>query len=555
MRKVIMYPTINELFQQAVTSYRDKVALRMLIPKERKHSRGIHLILNEISYGRLGERVARLASALSELGVEKGDKIALISRPRAAWATTFFATLHCGATVVPLDPELQQAEIERILTEAGAKGVIVSGEKLAKLESTKQDFVTDLFLISMDRPTTEDTLFLDALLLNKKALPVVDTSPDDLAILMYTSGTTGNAKGAMLTHANITSNALACCKIVELSTQDNFLSIVPWYHIYGLTVTLLTSVISGATTTYAPVDRNLTQVMLKARPTVLLGVPKLYHVLYGKISSSTEKSLIKRTIKRLSPTLMGKLLTRKLFGKNFRFFVSGGAPLNDKVAKGLRRMGIGMLEGYGLTETSPVLSMCEQFPSEPGMAAIEGVELRIDHPDKNGVGEIIARGPNIMTGYYKNPQATREVINENGWFHTGDLGSLVSNNRILISGRAKNVIVLETAKNVYPEEVEWELSTIPAIEEIMIYEGERQGAPAVAAMVYPNWPTLNELGVTESDDAIDHIWKQIRERSENLAMFKRIKNRDLITLTDQPFEKSVKLDIKRYLYKKHATDG
>ncbi len=260
-----MYPTINELFQQAVTSYRDDVALRMLIPKERKHSRGIRLILNEISYGRLGERVARLASALTELGVEKGDKIALISRPRAAWATTFFAILHCGATVVPLDPELQQAEIERILTEAGVKGVIVSGEKLAKLEATKQDFVTDLFLISMDRPTTEDTLFLDALLLNKKPLSLVDTSPGDLAILMYTSGTTGNAKGAMLTHANITSNALACCKIVDLSTQDNFLSIVPWYHIYGLTVTLLTCVISGATTTYAPVDHNLTQVMLKAR--------------------------------------------------------------------------------------------------------------------------------------------------------------------------------------------------------------------------------------------------------------------------------------------------
>jgi len=550
-----MYPTINELFQQSVTSYRDNVVLRMLIPKERKHSRGIRLILNEISYGRLGERVARLASALSELGVEKGDKIALISKPRAAWATTFFAILHCGATVVPLDPELQQAEIERILTEASVKGVIVSGEKLAKLELTKQDFVTDLFLISMDRPATEDTLFLDALLLNKEPLPVVDTSPDDLAILMYTSGTTANAKGAMLTHANITSNALACLKIVDLSTQDNVLSIVPWYHIYGLTITLLTPVISGATTTYTPVDRNLTQVMLKARPTMLLGVPKLYHVLYGKISSSIEKSLIKRTINRLSPTLMGKLLTRKLFGKNFRFLVCGGAPLNNEVAKGLRRMGIGMIEGYGLTETSPVLTMCEQFPSEPGMAAIEGVELRIDHPDKNGVGEIIARGPNIMTGYYKNPQATREVINENGWFHTGDLGSLVSNNRILISGRAKNVIVLETGKNVYPEEVEWELSTIPAIEEIMIYEGERQGAPAVAAMIYPNWPTLNELGVTESDDAIDHIWKQIRERSENLAMFKRIKNRELIALTDQPFEKSVKLDIKRYLYRKHTTDG
>jgi len=295
--------------------------------------------------------------------------------------------------------------------------------------------------------------------------------------------------------------------------------------------------------------------MLKARPTILLGVPKLYHVLYGKISSSINKSLIKRSINRLSPTLMGTLLTKKLFGKNFRFLTSGGAPLNDEVAKGFRRMGIGMLEGYGLTETSPVLAMCEQFPHEPGMVAIEGVELKIDHPDMNGVGEIIARGPGIMSGYYKNPDATREVIDKDGWFHTGDLGSLVSDNRILISGRAKNVIVLETGKNVYPEEVEWELSTIPAIEEILIYEGERQAAPAVAAMIYPSWPTLNKLGITEPDNATDYIWQQIREKSENLAMFKRIKNKDLIALTDEPFEKSVKLDIKRYLYRKNTADS
>jgi len=140
-----MYPTINELFQQAVTSHRDNVVLRMLIPKERKHDRGIQLILNEISYGRLAETVARLASVLSELGIKKGDKVALISKPRAAWATAFFATLHCGATVVPLDPELQQTEIERILTEAGVKGVIVSGEKLAKLESAKQHSAGDFF--------------------------------------------------------------------------------------------------------------------------------------------------------------------------------------------------------------------------------------------------------------------------------------------------------------------------------------------------------------------------------------------------------------------------
>ncbi len=544
-----MYPTVNDLFNEAVTAHPEDVALRMLIPKERKRGRGIRLILNEISYSRLGGTVGRLAAALAELGVKKGDKVALISKPRAAWATTFFGILHCGATVVPLDPELQQGEIERILTEAEVKGIVLSGGKVSDLEAIKERSLSNLFLISMDRPETDEILFLDALVLRQKPLPSVKVSPDDLAILMYTSGTTGNAKGAMLTHANISSNALTTIKIVDLSSKDNFLSIVPWHHIYGLTVTLICPICTGGTTTYAPVDRNLAQVMLKARPTFLLGVPKLYHILYGKIRQSVEKSLIKRTIDHLSPTLMGKLVTRKLFGKDFRFLTSGGAPLNPEVASGFRRMGIGILEGYGLTETAPLLTMCEAFSEVPGMVTIKGVEIRVDHPDENGIGEVFARGPNVMAGYYKNPEATREVIDEEGWFHTGDLGRLEAG-RLILSGRAKNVIVLETGENVYPEEIEWELLNIPAIEEIMIHEGERQGAPAVAAMIYPNWTLLKEQGITDPDKALDHIWEKIKLRSENLAVFKRIKNKDLVSLVDQPFEKSVKLDIKRYVYEK-----
>lgn len=547
-----MYPTINELFEEAVASHRENVALRMPIPKERKRGRGVRLILNEISYGRLDEMAARFAAALTDLGVQKGDKIGLISKPRAAWATAFFGILHRGAVVVPLDPELQPGEIERILIEAQVKGVVLAGGKVADLQEIKDRCLPDLILISMDRSEQEGILFLDSLLIGREPLPPTELDSDELAILMYTSGTTGNAKGAMLTHANITSNVLTAVKLVDLTPRDNFLSIVPWHHIYGLTMTLICPIHAGATTTYAPVDRNLTQVMLKANPTILLGVPKLYHVLYGKIRESLEKSLIKRTINRLSPTLMGKLVKRKLFGKNFRFFTSGGAPLSPEAAQGFRRMGIGIMEGYGLTETAPLLTMCEAFADRPGMVAIDKVEIRIDRPDENGIGEVLARGPNVMAGYYKNEEATREVIDDEGWFHTGDLGRLDDDGRLVLSGRAKNVIVLETGNNVYPEEIEWELLNIPAIEEIMVYEGERQGAPAVAAMVYPNWTLLKEQGLTDPDEALDLIWEEIKKRSENLAVFKRIKNRDSVLLVDQPFEKSVKLDIKRHVYQKQV---
>jgi len=542
-----MYPTISELFEKAVETHKDQIALRMPIPKERKRGRGTRLVLNEVSYARLGEMVGRLASALSELGVSPQDRVALISKPRAAWATSFFAILHAGAVVVPLDPELQAGEIGRILTEAEVKGIIASGSKVEDILGLKEGPLKDVFVISMDRVSDDRALFLDRIILGKSSLPRAEISPSDMAILMYTSGTTGNPKGAMLTHANIASNAMTTVKSVDLSPKDNFLSIVPWNHIYGLTMTLISPIITGGTTTYTPVDRNLAAVMKKAKPTILLGVPKLYNVLYSRIQDSIRKSALMRLIYRTSPTLMGNLTKRKLFGSQFRFFTSGGAPLSPEAASGFRRMGLGIMEGYGLTETSPLLTLSEAFADKPGMKPIDGVEIKIDHPDEIGVGEVLARGPNIMAGYYKNPQATAEVIDEDGWFHTGDLGTY-EDGRLVLSGREKNVIVLETGKNVYPEEIEWELSTIPAIEEIMVYEGNRQGVPTVSAQIYPNWEVLKKMGIKTEEDAIDHIWAAIKEKSENLAVFKRIKYKESITLVDRPFEKSVKLDIKRYLH-------
>jgi len=545
-----MYPTISKLFEDSVAEHGQRVMLRMPIPKERKRGRGIQLVLNEITYERIGEMVGRFSAALTGLGINPGDRVALISKPRAAWATAFFSILRCGGVVVPLDPELQKGEIERILQEAEVKGIVFSGGKTDDILSVRDHLPGKPFIVSMDRVKDERVHFLDALILGKTPLPRAEVDSSSLAILMYTSGTTGNAKGAMLTHANITSNAETAVKVVSLSAEDNFLSIVPWNHIYGLTITLVTPMVVGGTSTYTPVDRNLAEVMSKAKPTIILGVPKLYNVLYARIRGSIDKSPLKRLIDRSSPALMGKLVKKKLFGKQFRFFTSGGAPLNPEMSAGFRKMGIGIMEAYGLTETAPLLTYCDAFAEEPGMVAVDGVSIRIDRPDENGVGEILAYGPNVMAGYYKNPEATAEVIDSEGWFHTGDLGTY-KDGRLLISGRAKNVIVLDTGKNVYPEEVEFELISIPAIEEVMVYEGQRQGVPSVCAQVYPNWAYLKEQGIEDASAGLEHIWEAIKERNENLAAFKRVRYKESITLVDQPFEKSGKLDIKRHLHKTH----
>jgi len=229
-----MYPTISKMFDDAVAAHGERIALRMPIPKERKRGRGVKLVLNEISYERLGEMVGRFSTALSELGVSAGDRVAIIAKPRAAWMTSFFSILRCAAVVLPLDPELQKGEVQRILTEAEVKGVITSGEKAEDLAELKTGALEKMFVISMDRAKSERVLFLDALLLGKSPLPRVEVDPSSLAVLMYTSGTTGNSKGAMLSHANITSNALTAMKVgssIARATPTRssiFMSDLPW---------------------------------------------------------------------------------------------------------------------------------------------------------------------------------------------------------------------------------------------------------------------------------------------------------------------------------------
>jgi long-chain acyl-CoA synthetase len=369
---------------------------------------------------------------------------------------------------------------------------------------------------------------------------------------MYTSGTTGDSKGVMLSHRNITSNIQGVLEVVHIGPEDKIVTIVPWYHIYGLTFTLLAPLWAGATVSYTDDYRNLIEVARRCQVTILIGVPKLYHALWRRLKENFQSDLIRRILYRFAPKLLGKLVKKKLLTPEFRFFVSGGAALATEVGVGLRRLGLGMIEGYGLTETSPVLSFSEPFTKRAGTVGrpLKGVEIRIENPDADGYGEVLARGPNVMLGYYKNEKRTREVLTEDGWFRTGDLGRLDRAGYLYLAGRKKNVIVLESGKNVYPEEVEWELSQIPEIEEVLVYERERGGTPVVAALIYPNWEELRRQGIEDEEAARDLLWEKIKEAQKNLAPFKRIKSKDDLGLVKEPFEKSTKQEIKRHLYVK-----
>lgn len=535
------YPTIPAFLARAVRTYGERVALRLPTTKEGR------LLIQETTYKELWELAGKLATWLYARGIREGDRVAILSKPSLGWAVAFVATQRLGAVAVPLDAGLQVPEVRRLLGEAEVSVLFCSPDRYAEFSPLTKDVPGLKEVVALEEAV--GALSLWEILPEEPSFKEAQPDPEDLAVLMYTSGTTGDAKGVMLCHRNITANIEAMLKVIRVSPEDRALTIVPWYHIYGLTASFLAPLWVGASVTYTDDYRNLITIGQKIGVTIIIAVPKLYHALWRRLSENIEESVLRRLLYRFAPKLLGKLIKKKLLGEQFRFFISGGAPLHPEVAGALRRLGIGVLEGYGLTETAPVLTLSEAF-DPPGTVGrpLPGVQIKIDQPDEEGLGEVLVRGPNVMLGYYKNPKRTREVFTEDGWFRTGDLGKLDDQGRLYLAGRKKNMIMLESGKKVYPEEVEWEFSRIPEVAEVLVYEDTSRGQPMVAAMVYPNWDLLREQGITDVKQARDYLWEKIKEAQQNLAPFKRLHDKDCLTVVDKPFEKSTKQEIKRHLY-------
>ncbi|MGB9757752.1 MAG: AMP-dependent synthetase/ligase [Candidatus Bipolaricaulaceae bacterium] len=535
------YPTIPAFLARAVRTYGDRAALRLPVSKEGR------LFIQETTYKELWELAGKLATWLYHRGVQEGDRVAILAKPSLGWAVAFVATQRLGAVAVPLDASLQVPEIRRLLAEAEVSVLFCAPDRYSELAPLAKEIPGLKEVVAIEEAV--GALSLWEVLPGEPSFKEAQPDPEDLAVLMYTSGTTGDSKGVMLCHRNITANIEAMLKMIRVGPEDRALTIVPWYHIYGLTASLLAPLWVGASVTYTDDYRNLISIAQKVGVTIIIAVPKLYHALWRRLSENIEESLVKRVLHRFFPRFLGKLIKKKLLGEQFRFFISGGAPLHPEVAGALRRLGLGVMEGYGLTETSPVLTLSEPF-DPPGTVGrpLPGVQIKIDRPDADGLGEVLVRGPNVMLGYYKNPKRTREAFTEDGWFRTGDLGKLDEQGRLYLAGRKKNMIMLESGKKIYPEEVEWELARIPEIAEVLVYEDTSRGQPMVAAMVYPNWDLLHQQGITDPERAKEVLWEKIKEAQQNLAQFKRLRDKECLTIVDKPFEKSTKQEIKRHLY-------
>ena len=567
-RSGLGWMTIPEMLERSAEAYRDELALSM------RGKEGFR----RFTYGELFDIVKRLALRLKDLGLKKGDRASVVGENRPEWAMAYLAIHWAGGVAVPLDPKLTVHEWKHIIQDAEVKVVISSGKMVSDFLDIKEDLKTLKHVISMDDNGEAESLG-SILERYKKGAPRPDTTLEDLAVILYTSGTTGTSKGVMLTHKNIMSNVDAVYQCIYYGPGDKFFSVLPVHHVFEATAGFLTPLYGGAAIVYARSlkPRDLREDLIHCKPTVMLVVPLLLEKILGGLyreirkASPVKKSFfyllkgaskaLKPLLRDASPRILFKSVRDKMGFGNLRYMVSGGAALPVWVGKGMRELGFPLLQGYGLSETSPVLTLTP--PSRPKLASvglpIPYVEIKIFNPDDNGVGEIAAKGPNIMKGYYKNEEATREVLTEDGWLLTGDLGYIDEEGFLYITGRKKSVIVTRGGKNIYPEEVENVLLQSPYIEEVLVLKGinPTSGDEEIQAIVYPNYEKVDsyfsEKGISNpsEDDVLALISQEVTRLSRRLAPYKRPRR---ITLREEEFPKTTTRKIKRFLFEKPSKE-
>lgn len=547
--------TLISLFEQAIQDYGNKPALA------HKPKGGTY---QDISYTEFGESVDVFSKGLNALGVQKGDRVAILSENRPEWAITDFGILKIGAVNVPMFSTLTAAQVGYILKDSGAKVICVSTKDQLKKVISIRDEVPSLEHVIIyneldDEVPADVSQFVDICSKGSETDSSIETVIDenDLATIIYTSGTTGNPKGVMLTHANFISNYNAAKSLIDVTETDVLLSFLPLSHVFERLGGHYVPLFSGAKVAYAESTFTVAQNMQDVSPTVMLSVPRLYETMHDRVlravqagsslkqkifhwgvsvgsavSSKIQQGGKPSAILQLKQRIADKLVFAKLkaaTGGKLRFFVSGGAALPKSIAEFFHAAGILILEGYGLTETSPIISMNHPDKWKFGTvgAPIPGIEVKIAED-----GEIITRGPHVMKGYFNNEEATTESIDSDGWFHTGDIGIFDEDGFIKITDRKKNIIVLSNGKNVAPQPLESQLVQSPFITQIMLVGNERKN---IAALIVPNFDALkswaSENGVDTSDlpellktrEVQQLIQSEIRERLTDFADFEQVR--------------------------------
>jgi long-chain acyl-CoA synthetase len=552
---------IRDMFLQSTQKFGDRTALQY-----KKVGRWL-----PITYRGMRDSVEQIACGLAALGLEPVQgKLAIIGDNRPEWATAYLAAACTGIVCVPIDRDLKATEVFNILGFSRAQALICDDKHLEMVLGLRGRLPDLAHIFNMDETRPADVIRDFSDLKRLGAGHIRDghndfdkrtVTPDHVLSILFTSGTMGNPKAVMLTHGNVASNLVDAVRWVNLRMEDRFLSVLPIHHSYECTDGFLLAIYLGATTSYAENLRRIPENLAESRSTVMLGVPMLWHAMYGKIEAAMEEKGIWKVnaAKRLAAFLekaLGLNIRRLLFSKVHRRFggclrllISGGAAIEPAVARGFRELGIEFLQGYGLTESAPIIAVNRNkaFRDDAAGLPLASVEIRIAED-----GEILASGPNIMKGYYENPEATRETL-EDGWLHTGDLGYLDADGFLHIQGRKKAVIVTPAGKKIYPEEVEAEILKSPCISECLVWGqavSDPTQEPAIEAIVVPNKEHFGTQ-VPQAPDAGERnrieslVRQEVKERCRNLAAYKRITR---LTVSHEELEKTTTKKVKRYLY-------
>jgi len=513
-----------------------------------------------LTYNEVYSDIQALIAFYEKIGIKAGDKVAILSTNMPNWGIAYYATTFMGAVVVPILPDFSVSEIENILQHSEAKAIFVSKGLLPKLKGLGVKSLH--YTIGIEAleilNSSESSVKFDSSALPAQAYKVKE---DDMAAIIYTSGTTGSSKGVMLSHKNICSNATRARMIHPIDERDRFLSILPLSHTYENTLGFVIPMTCGACVYYlgkAPVPSLLISALKEVKPTVMFSVPLIIEKIYkGKILPSINGKAITRFLYKLPffrkklNAIAGKKLM-ETFGGELTFFGIGGAKLNDQVELFLREAKFPYAIGYGLTETAPLLAgvgpALTKFKSTG--PALQGVELKINNPDPiTQIGEVWAKGDNVMMGYYKDPEKTKEVLTEDGWFKTGDLAKMDQDNYLYFKSRLKNMIVGASGENIYPEAIESLINNFKHVVESVVVEKKGK----LVAMVYFNYEELEQQYKHLKQEVEDYVDQQVDELLEELQVYvnsrvNKFSQLQMVVAQVDPFQKTATHKIKRFLY-------
>jgi len=557
--------TLPQVIERSSSLYPDRTAL---VAREKSGDR-------RLSYKELHDRVEKAARGLLSLGLVKGQRVAILGPNSPEWALAYLSTARCGATNVPIDSLLSKNELSQLISKGRVKMAFVAKRFLDVVVDAPGAFPELEQVICLDHNPEDlpaDVITIKDLTAagEEKSVQMPDVAPEDIAAIIFTSGTTGDPKGVMLTHWNIVSDVIGCYLAIDIG-KESFLSVLPMHHTFECTAGFILPLYSGCSVTFARSlkSKQIIEDLKACKGTVMLGVPLLYQKMMEGIiravnRAPAHKRLLFKSIWNLvcSAERFGRHELGRIAFKSFRqkagldsirYFVAGGAPLPPYIPKFFRRLGLQILQGYGLTEASPVLTINppEAPIDESAGKALPGVEVRTVDPDSEGVGELAFRGPMVMKGYLDNPEATAQVLDQDGWLYTGDLGFVDKNGYVFVCGRGKNLIVTAAGKNVYPEELESELNRSMYILESMVYgrvSSESKGEE-VCAIIVPDYEIIAREfpgKSMEGDRLKGLISRELKKINRNLASYKRIKSFEII---NEELPKTSTKKIKRHLFK------